>query len=66
MRLTLGLIHLLCRYSETITVGEWDSFYYILLVGVCVRLTLGLLPLPCRYSETITVGEWVASIKYYW
>jgi hypothetical protein len=37
------------------------SFYYILLVGVCVQMTLGLLPLPCRYSETITVGEWVAS-----
>jgi hypothetical protein len=42
------------------------SFYYILLVGVCVRLTLGLLPLPCRYSETITVGEWVAFIIFYW
>jgi hypothetical protein len=23
VRLTLGLLPLLCRYSETITVGEW-------------------------------------------
>ena len=40
------------------------SFYYILLVGVCVWLTLGLLSLPCRYRERITVGEWVASIIF--
>ena len=34
MRLTLGLLPLPCRYSETITVGEWVALYFIGR-GVC-------------------------------
>ena len=62
MRLTLGLLPLPCRYSETIT---WVVLLYFLGRGVCVADTW-ITTLPCRYSETITVGEWVASIIFYW
>ena len=39
MRLTLGLLPLPCRYSETITVGEWVASIIFYWLGVCVADT---------------------------
>ena len=39
MRLTLGLLPLPCRYSETITVGEWVASIIFSCRGVCAADT---------------------------